>query len=356
MPRFLKHRTSKKGLPPGALVYIADNKYTDLHIEVINYNKESFSERVVDHLEDIVPDAFSPESVTWVIIQGISDPKIVEQVGKIFGIHRLWLEDILNMDHRPKVEELNDLLFFIAKSITEFQPASNQMSFEQISLFLGENFVLTFHESQGDVLDIIKTRIKSNRGQIRGMGTDYLFYAVIDTVVDNYYEVLGKLGEDIEGLEKQIAGSELKDISKLIITLRNDLLYLDKAVRPVRDALNHIFRLDREDLKEETKKYFRDVYEHSVQIVETIDHYQQMLKTLMEFYQSQINLKLNEIMTFLTIFSTIFIPLTFIVGIYGMNFRYMPELNWKYGYFFSLFAMSAITALMIWYFKRKKWL
>lgn len=354
MARFIKSRKERRGLPPGSLIHLNKGSNTVFKITSLSYNQHSVNETFVQNLEECIPEAKSKDTVTWVDVEGLTDIKTIESIGKAFGVHRLWLEDVLNTDHRPKVSELNDLLFVIIKSVQDYQK-NKKIIFEQISLFLGENFVLSFQEHPDDLFAVMKKRIIEGKGRIRSANSDYLFYAIMDFVLDNYFIAIENVGKEIESLEPEITEKQTPDIPDRIMVLKNELLYLNKSAIPIKDSLAHIVRSNSKDISAETKIYFQDALEHAVQVVDTIEHYRQMLDSLMTFYDGKVNQKLNEVMKVLTIFASIFIPLTFIAGIYGMNFENMPELKWANGYFYALTFMGSIFCGLLIYFKRKKW-
>jgi magnesium transporter len=354
MARFLKRR--KKGLPPGSLVYIADVKHEGAKVTAINYTPDLYSEREVLRIEDCIPDTQDPSNITWVNIQGLSDTKVIEEIGKIFGIHQLWLEDLLNTDHRPKLEELDDLLFMILKGISSHPQRKRQVFFAQCSLFLGPQFVISVQEYPDDLFNSVKERLRKGLGKIRNLGADYLFYSLVDTQLDSYFSVMESLGSEIEAIESKLYKPEVNNIPKQITRLKTELLYVRKAMLPIRESLAQISKLNREDISAKTLTFFRDAWEHAVQIVDVVNNYQELLTSYMEAYKSGATQKLNEIMKTLTIFTSLFIPLNFIVGIYGMNFEFMPELTWKWGYYGLWTFMLLVTVSLLYYFKKKKWL
>ena len=352
MLRFLRFRREKVGLPPGSLIYLGEGDPIEPTITCLSYSRFKVDEKKVSQIEDCLDSAEDKETVTWVDVTGLSDANTMLDIEKQFGVHRLWLEDVLNTDHRPKVDELNDLLFLIVKAVTR---RSKQLHFEQVSLFMGDCFVLTFQEKPEDTLNRVKERIRGDKGRIREANADYLIYALVDSIADDYFVVMDELGEEIEKMELSIAQDILKDVPQKITSLKYDLLYLNRALNPIRDGLALIERSSREDINVETRVYFRDAFEHSVQLLDTISDYRQMLDSLMEFHQSRVDTKLNEVMKVLTIFASLFIPLTFIAGIFGMNFENLPGLKWYYGYHASLGIMFLIALVMLAYFKKKKW-
>lgn len=353
MAKFLKDKSIKTGTSPGTLVYITDQNLDSVKIRVTNFNKETLEEIEVANVEECNHHVADPKTVTWIDIEGLADSKVIENIGKLFGIHRLWLEDVLNTDHRPKVEEINDLLFVIIKSVSNL---NERILTEQISLFLGDGFVISFQEHQGDTFEDVRKRLRKSKWIIRDSGPDYLFYALIDVVVDNYFNYLESLGTNIEALESRLSNDQSQQIPLKIAQYRQDLLYLNKSCIPVREALSHICRSSRPDILSGNIIYYKDALEHTIQIVETIESYRQMLTTIMESYQAITNQKMNEIMKVLTIFASIFTPLTFLAGIYGMNFENMPELKWQNGYFYALGAMLIFLICTLLFIKKKRWI
>ena len=354
MARFLKSRAKRKGALPGSLILSEDPQHKDFKVTVLNYNKDIVEEKVINDFKEALPQAQDPNTVTWIDVEGLNDTQSIEQIGKQFGIHLLWLEDVLNVDHRPKVDELNDLLFVIMKSVLD-DSTTKKIVFEQVSLFMGPSFVLSFQERPGDLFLAVKERIRNSKGRIRQVQKDYLFYALMDAVIDNYFATLERIGKEIEDLESAISIHIDKFQPRDIMSYKSELLYLNKAATPIRDALAHICRAESPDIEKETRIYFQDAYEHAVQVVDTISQYRQLLNSLMDYYRSSVNQRMNEVMKVLTMFASVFIPLTFIVGVYGMNFEYMPELKWRYGYHATWVFMLLLTLSMGIYFKRKKW-
>lgn len=356
MPRWVKRESKKKGLPPGALVYVGDHTVSKISVNLIDYNKTEVIEKKINKIEDCLTFSENKDTVTWVDIEGISDPKLLEEIGDHFGIHRLFLEDVLNTGHRPKVEELNDLLFVLLKAAYLEGRKKRRVVFEQFGLFLGENFVLSFQEYPGDIFDSVKNRIRKSKGRVRRSGPDYLFYALMDSVVDSYQLVIESLGEQIESLELRLLNLSDKTVPRRINSLKNELLFLKKAVTPARDAIAQIRRSQPDQVQEFTFLFFSDLFEHAVQSVDTINDYRDMLNGFHDVYSINVSQRMNEVMKVLTVFASIFIPLTFIVGVYGMNFEYIPELKWKWGYFICWIFMILVTSVLLWNFKKKKWI
>ena len=358
MARFLKTRTKVLGLHPGSLVYIGESGDKEkININLINYTKDSFFESHSATFEKCIESVKDKSHITWIEFQGLSDKKVIEEIGNQFGIHRLWLEDVLNTDHRPKVEEMDNMLFSIIKYVSpESKSGRIYLNVSQASIFFGQGFVLSFHEKAGDIFEPVKERLRKSIWKIRTLKADYLFYSLIDLIVDQYYIALEKMGDYFEELEERVT----KNINKLtpvdILSLKGEFLYLRKTAFPVKEALNKIVISNHPWVEAKNLRYFKDIQDHTIQIIEVIDYYNELTTSLMDFYQNTINSKMNEIMKVLTIFAAIFIPLTFIVGIYGMNFKFIPELNWKYGYLFIWTVFFIVGGGMVLLFKKKDWL
>ena len=279
-----------------------------------------------------------------------SNPK-----GRHYDLHPLVLEDILNTDQRPKVEDYERYLFLTLKMIT-YEEKEKIVHVEQVSVILGSSFVISLQESEGDVFDSVRERLRKGKGRIRKSGPDYLAYALMDAVVDNYFLVLEKIGEDIEELEEEVIRKPGPETVESIQNLKRELLYLRKSVWPLREAILSLEKGESPLIEDKTAIYLRDVYDHSIQIIDTVETFRDMVAGMLDIYLSGVSNKMNEIMKVLTIIATLFIPLTFIVGVYGMNFKYMPELEWHDAYFFVWAVMIAIAVLMLFYFRKKKWL
>lgn len=354
MSKPIKKRSKKSGLPPGTLVHIGEKRTEKVKITIIDYDKEHFEEKKVKNIEECFPFKDKP-TITWINIDGIHDLEIVKKIGKHFGLHPLLREDIVNTDQRPKVEDFGNYIFIVLKML-EYDSKKSEIKSEQLSLILGENFVISFQETEGDIFNPIRDRIRNAKGRIRKMGPDFLAYALIDTVVDNYFIILEKIGEKIEDIEEELVTNSKPQTSQTIHKLKGEMIFLRKSVWPLRELINGLQRSESPLIKESTDIYFRDVYDHTIQIIDTIETFRDMASGMIDIYLSSISNRMNEVMKVLTIIATIFIPLTFIAGVYGMNFKYMPELHWYLGYPFALLLMLLITMFMLLYFKKKKWL
>lgn len=342
-----------KGLPPGSLVHIGNNIVENVEIELIEYNQTLHTEIQLDTIEEATA-CLENKHVSWININGISDTKLIGEVGKIFNLHPLLLEDVLNTEHRPKTEEFESYIFCTFKMLSKAED-SLEIESEQISLVLGTDFVLSFQEKKGDVFDPVRQRIKVGKGLSRSRKADYLVYMLIDIVVDNYYEILEDISEKIEELEERIfEQTEEKQLSE-VQTIKKTITNLRKTINPLKEMVSGLIKSPSTLIHDHTKDYFRDVQDHLIQLVDNLETYREWNAELKDIYLSSLSNKMNQIMKVLTIISTIFIPLTFIAGIYGMNFQYMPELSYPYAYPLVWGFMLIIFLVMIYYFRRKKW-
>ncbi len=347
-------RSKKIGLAPGSLVYTGSKRKNSPRITVFDYTPTTVEEKVCSSVEE----TFSyrdTKSVTWINIDGIHKIDIIEKIGKHFNIHPLILEDITNTNQRPKVEDLEDMLFIILRMHPNDAMAADFNS-EQVSILITKNCVISFQEQEGDLFDSIRERIRTGKGKIRSMGTDYLAYTLIDAVVDNFFFVLEQIGELTENLENEVIENPVPKIVQKLHSLKQNLLFLRKSIWPLREEITKLQRTDSTLISHSTNIYLRDVYDHTIQIIDMVETIRDIITGLLDMYLSNISNKMNEVMKVLTIIATIFIPLTFIAGIYGMNFVNMPELRYKWGYFMVLGLMGIIAIGMLWFFRRKKWL
>ncbi|MCG3775409.1 MAG: Cobalt/magnesium transport protein CorA [Nitrospira sp.] len=350
--KLVQKRSRKTGLPPGTLVHIGENKQAKVTILAFNYAGSRCDERQDLSVDELAPP--TDESITWVDVWGVHKMDILESFGKQFKLHPLLLEDIANTDQRPKLDDYETCLFLVMKmlSVTDRQ----EIVVEQVSLVLGPNFVLSFQENGADVFTSVRDRLRGGKGRLRQSGADYLLHALVDAIVDRYFEVLEVLGEKIEALQDLVVSHPKPETLRQIHALKRQLMFLRRAVWPLREAANNLSRSESPFLQETTKIFFRDAYDHVVQIVDTIETLREMVSAGLDIYMSSITYRSNAVMKVLTIITTIFMPLTFIVGIYGMNFEYMPELKWEWGYPLVLGLMVAIVIAMLGFFKGKKWI
>ena len=347
-------RSKKAGLPPGTLVHIGKKRTGKVKITVIGYDENNFRENEVRTVNECFQFKDKP-TVTWLNIDGIHDAGIIEKIGKHFNLHPLLLEDIMNTGQRPKMEDFENYIFIVLKMLG-YDETRDEIKSEQVSLILGSNFVISFQECEGDVFNPVRERIRNGKGKIRKMKADYLAYTLIDAVIDNYFIILEKTGEKIEDMEDELVTNPTPGTLQTIHNLKREMIFLRKSVWPLREVINGMQKAESPLIKESTGIYLRDVYDHTIQVIDTIETFRDMISGMLDIYLSSISNKMNEVMKVLTIIATIFIPLTFVAGLYGMNFKYMPELEWHFGYFAILLLMIIIGISMVFYFRRKKWL
>jgi magnesium transporter len=349
----LTKRSDKAGLEPGTLVHVGEKKLGRSRITVIDYDASAFLEKEVATVEECFPFK-DTATVTWINVDGVEDVSVIEKLGARFDIHPLVLEDILTTSQRPKVEDLGAAVFVVLRMI-ECERDGSGLTTDQLSLILGPNYVLSFQETPGDCLGPVRERIRGGKGRIRKLGPDFLAYSLIDAVVDNYFFVLEKLGERIDALEEVLVAEPGREILREIHALKREMIGLRKAVWPLREVVNGIERLETSLIKKSTDVFLRDLYDHAVQVIDTVESFREILTSMLETYLSSVSNRMNEVMKVLTIISTIFIPVTFLVGVYGMNFKYMPEIGWRWSYPIVWAAILASVGGMVHYFRKKKW-
>jgi len=355
MRRLTKSRSAKAGLPPGTLVHIGERKTEQVSITVMEYEETRFHENHPATIEDYTPTT-EPSIVTWINVDGLHQVELLQALGERFGLHPLVVEDILNTDQRPKLEDYDEYLFVVLKSLYHQGQDNIELEIEQISLVLGPNYVLSFQERVGDEFEPLRERIRSSKGRVRKLGADYLAYNLIDAIVDQYFTVLEQIGERIEFMEEELVASPTTETLHVIHQLKQELVFMRKSIWPLREVIGRLERDESSLIQETTDVYFRDVYDHAIQIMDSVETFRDIVSGMLDIYLSSLSTRTNEIMKVLTVIATIFIPLTFIPTVYGMNFHYMPELQWHWGYFTVWGIMIAIAAMMILYFRRKGWL
>ena len=354
--KLVKKRHRKIGVSPGTLIHLGEQKLDQALIDTLEYNTEQVWERQFDVATVEQSCRLRPEAkVSWINLVGLHQIGCLETLGRCFNLHPLVMEDILNTEHRPKLEEFEDHLFIVVKML-QFDDASNEIRTEQVSLILGRNYVLTFQEREGDVFEGVRERIRNGKGRLRDHGADYLAYILLDALVDNYFLILEKLGDQIEELEDQLIHRPTPATMQTIHHFKREMILLRKAIWPLREVISGLQRQQGGLISDATGAFLRDLYDHSIQILDTVETLRDILAGLLDLYLSSLSHRMNEIMKVLTLIATIFIPLTFIVGVYGMNFDNMPELHWKYGYFGLWGVMLVIGLLLLWFFRRKHWL
>ena len=353
MSRFVKKISRQSGLAPGTLVHIGDERSAKVRITYFDYNESKCEEREIKNVEECFPLKHT-STVSWINIDGVHDLDIVEKIGRNFDIHPLVLEDVVNTGQRPKYEDFEEYLYIVLKMIY-YNGKDKDIKIEQVSLLLGKNYVISFQEQEGDVFEKIRDRIRTGKGRIRKEGADFLAYAILDAIIDGYFSILEKMGEDIEIMEEKLIKEPNPRILRKIHSLKRDMIFLRRSIWPLREVISGVMRGESRLIKKTTSVYLRDVYDHTIQVIDTIESFRDMVSGMLDIYLSGLSNRMNEVMKVLTIFASIFIPLTFIAGVYGMNFKYMPELNWKYGYFAVLGFMALVGLTMAAYFKRKRW-
>ena len=349
-----RRRSKKTGLSPGSLVYLGDKRDEPIRITVIDYGADHYHQETMATLKDCVQYT-ATDTVTWINVSGIHDVAAIGTLGDAFNIHPLVLEDIVNTGHRPKLDDYDDYLFVVLKMLYSAGDAQ-VIQHEQISLIVGKGYVISLQEVAVDVFDPVRERIKKGRGRIRTQGSDYLAYALMDTVVDHYFKILEDLGETIEDLQETLIQEPAPDTLVVIQNLKREMLFIRKSLWPLREVISTLVRGESQLISKDVILFLRDVYDHTIQVIDTVETFRDMLSGMLDIYLSSVSNKMNEVMKVLTIIATIFIPLTFIAGIYGMNFEFMPELKWKFAYPVLWLLMLAVFVGMIIYFKRRKWL
>lgn len=355
-PSFLRHKRGDKkpGDAPGTLHFTGDQRLDKVHINLYDYDSEQLSEHDLTEIDDSKPYLDSP-SKTWINVSGLHDVEKLKKIWTYFELHPLVQEDIISTNQRAKIEQYPSHLFIVLKMINYIKD-SEELQVEQVSIVVGENSVLSFQESDLPIYDPVLHRLRNKAPRLRNNGVDYLSYALMDTIVDHYFKVLENVGDEIEQLEDAIIENFDEFLPEKIHSLRRKLNYFRKAIWPLRDSLNSLIRDETPFINEDHKIYFRDVNDHLVQILDGLDNYREVMIGMLDMYMSQVSNKMNEVMKVLTIIATIFIPLTFIVGVYGMNFKYMPELDVAWAYPAVWGVMIMVTLGMVLYFRRKNWL
>ena len=350
----VKKRSRKVGLPPGTLVHVGARKMSAPKITIFDYDESQFHEQECKAVDECLVFSEKP-TVSWINVDGIHQVDIVDKIGGRFSVHPLTLEDVLNTTQRPKIEDFTKYLFLVLK-MPYYNESRKRIEAEQISIILTPTCVISFQEREGDVFNPIRERIRNDKGQIRARGADYLAYALVDAIVDGCFSILETIGERVEGLEDKLVTHPNPETFRSIHGLKREMILLRKAMWPLREVVNGLTRGDSSLVQEGTCVYLRDVYDHTVQVIDTIESFRDMVSGMLEIYLSSVSNRMNEVMKVLTIIATVFIPLTFIAGIYGMNFKYMPELEWRGAYPIVLGVMVAVAGVMFCYFRRKRWL
>ncbi len=348
------YKRKKPGTSPGSLVYVGEQKIQNVKMYLFDFNRDLFEEKDIENVEEIFKYKKNG-NITWINIDGVHDTTIIKKIGEYFDIHSLILEDILDTSHRPKIDDMEHYIYISLKMLT-VDPITQKIGQEQVGIILGDDYILSFQESaEGDVFNPIRERLRTGKGRMRKLGADYFAYCLLDAVIDNYFLVVESIGERIESLDQEIIVNPSKTTLPKVHNLKNELIKLRKAVWPLRDIVSTLERSESPLFKESTEIYIKDLYDHSVQIIDTIETYRDLVSGLFDIYLSSVSNKTNDVMKVLTMMASIFIPLTFIVGVYGMNFKYFPELEWQYGYAMVWVLMIGVAGSLWIYFKKKGW-
>jgi magnesium transporter len=354
LTRFIKKPLHAPGTSPGTLALAPEKTSEKSRLTLISYDQDHYLAKEIDTIEEALPLKESP-AVTWINIDGLHDITLIESIGRHFGIHPLTQEDIVNIGQRPKAEDFDDYIYIVFKMLS-YRDGMDQIDSEQVSIVLGSNFLISFQESPGDVLAPVRERIEKGKGRIRKAGCDYLAYALIDAVVDHYFLVLETFGEKIEDLEAELLSDPTPNSLQHLYAMKRNIIFFRKQVWPIRELLNRLVKEESPLIDKSVDVFISDVYDHTIQIIDTIESFRDLMAGLLDIYLSTISNRMNAIMKILTIMATIFIPLTFIAGIYGMNFDYMPELKWRWAYPALWVIFISIFLGMLGWFKHKKWL
>ena len=352
-------KKSKVGMAPGTLVHVGEKKAERVVVRVWAYNQSELIEKEMETVEDCLVFKDRPDLNVWINVDGLDRIEVIEKLGNCFGIHPLTLEDILNTGQRPKMEDYGSYIYTVLKMMLLSESETEDLEeiiVDQVSIILGPNFLLSFQEREGDVFNPIRERLRKPDSRIRKSGVDYLAYSLKDAVIDYYFVILERFGEKVEDLEEELITDPRPETLHTIQSYKRDMILLRKSVWPLRELINSLQKVESGLIKDSTQIYLRDVYDHTIQVIDSIEAFRDILSSMLDVYLSSVSNKMNDIMKVLTIIATIFIPLTFIAGVYGMNFEYMPELRWKMGYPGVMAFMILIGITMFSYFKKKKWL
>ena len=354
MQTHVSARQKEPGLPPGSLVHIGERKTEKARITIIDYSESQYLEKIVDTVEETFPYLDEPTN-TWINVDGIHDVDLIRKLGEHFKINPLALEDILNTEQRPKTEVYEDFVFIVLKMLT-LDREKKEIQTEQLSIVLGSNFLITFQEIEGDDFNPIREQLKNPRGRFHKGGTVFLAYTLIDVVVDSYFKLLEDVGEHIEDMEVALMTKPNPAMIRDIQNLKRELIYLRKSVWPLREVISGFERCGASIIQDSMRPFLRDLYDHTIQVIDTIETFRDMLSGMVDIYLSSMSNRMNEVMKVLTLIATIFMPLSVVAGIYGMNFKYMPELERPWAYPAVLVLMLIVGALMVAYFKRRRWI
>lgn len=355
MSKRSKNTIKSIGQAPGTLIYTGDKPLNDVTVTIIEYSAKEYRKYIAKNLEECLACKLTRE-VSWINIDGVHNIDIIKSIGEQYDLHPLLLEDVLDTQIRPKIEFFEQYIFIVLKML-RYNNTTLEVDAEQVSMVLGSGYVISLQEDrEGDVFDPVRARLESPGGRTRRSDADFLLYSLVDTVVDNYFLVLEKIGERVEVLEDEITNNPSDNTLKSLYKLKQELIFIRKAVWPLREVISSLEREESAMIRKETRKYIRDAYDHTIQVIDSTESYRDSISSLLDIYLSSMSNRTNDVVKVLTIISTIFMPLTFIAGVYGMNFEYMPELKWKYSYFVVLGLMLLSALAMLLWFRRKKWI
>ena len=351
--RLSVHGHKAPGSPPGTLLHTGERKVESVRIRFIDYDPDQLREETIDHLDECFVVADAP-TITWVNIDGLHDTELIGRIGERFGFHHLVMEDIVSPRQRPKVED-HGTYFFVTVRMLSFDGETESITAEQVSIIVGDRFVFSFQERPGDVFDPVRERLRHGKGRLRSRRADYLAYTLIDAIVDSYFRILEEVGDHIEALEEEVMASASVGAMQRIHGLKRETLILRRSVWPLRELLGEMYRGEVPLVGEETQVHLRDVHDHAIHVIDTVETLREVLSSTMDLHVSMVSNRMNEVMKVLTIIATIFIPLSFFAGVYGMNFEYMPELGMRWAYPTLLAAMGTMAVGMLWYFRKQGW-
>jgi magnesium transporter len=354
MARFLKKYDQTAGKPPGSLIFVGQRKTDEPRLRVIDYDENTLRDDIVSDVDELAP-CLTSGTTSWLNVDGLHVPEVMERVGKAFSISPLILEDIVNTGHRPKMDESPDMIFITLKMLSINEDHDRILS-EQLSCVLTGRCLVTFQEQPGDVFEPVRERIRRKSGRLRQRGPDYLLYALLDCVFENYLKVVEILGDRIEAFDEDLLDAPTPELLEEINVYRREMAFVRRAVRPAREIALKLAKTENDLVTEESNPYLRDLEDLAEQVAEAVEIYREMLNDHLNSYNMAVANRLNDVMKFLTIFATIFIPLSFLAGVYGMNFEFMPELRLRYGYFILLGGMACVAVGMLLYFKKRKWI
>lgn len=353
MNKILRKRSHKAGMAPGTLLHIGEHLQQKIRLSYVEYDEQNFIEED-DVTDEICLKRIETPLMTWIEVHGVSDPSVISSIGSHFRLHSLILEDVLNTTQRAKLDTYQDQVFIVCR-LLRYDELEHGLKDEQVSIVFGPNYLISFLEKDEDIFKPIKERIRQGNNRLRREGSDYLAYALLDLVVDQYFVVLEKVDIDLDKLEDELTHFPQPGTVKKMRKAKREMIFLRKSIWPMRDVISRFQRIDPPLVTSSLQVYLRDVYDHIVQTIDIIEGFRDVVAGMMDVYLSNINIRTNEIMKVLTIVSTIFVPLTFISSVYGMNFEFMPELHYKYGYPLTLFLLLSVAGCMLYFFHRKKW-